>query len=63
MRRLRERQRTGVQIAPTPYTNEIVELLLDTYWLALADSEDRNAVGEAIYRALSDAAARHRADK
>lgn len=56
MQRLRERQRAGQQIAPTLYDNDILELLLDTNWLALADSEDRQQVGHAIYRMLKQAA-------
>jgi len=35
-RRYRERLRNGRIIAPVPVSNEIVTLLLDTRWLALA---------------------------
>lgn len=55
-RRYRERLRKGIGIAPTPYDNEIVAMLLDWDWLPLTESEDPNRIGEAIYRLLSDTA-------
>jgi hypothetical protein len=58
MRRLRERQRAGLQIAPTPYDNSIVEFLLDYGWLELSLSEDREQVGAAISRMVKEAASR-----
>jgi hypothetical protein len=59
-RRYREWLKIGQKVAPTPYSNEIVELLLDLGWLELAASEDRREVGAAIFRMLADTAARHR---
>ena len=61
-RRYRQRQRAGISIAPTPVSNEIIALLIDTGWLALAESEDVRRVGEAIFKMLSDAAKRERVD-
>ena len=52
--RLRERQRAGLSIAPTPFDDAIIELLLDLGWLELSASEQRSAVGQAIYRMLSE---------
>ena len=60
MRRLRERQKAGLSIAPAPYTDDIVALLLDTGWLPEADSEKREQVGIAMFRMLNEAAKAHR---
>ena len=54
MRRLRERQKAGLSIAPTPFNDEIVELLLDANWLELSQSEQRDAVGVAMFRMLNE---------
>lgn len=55
-RRYRERQAKGLGIAPTPYSDEIVALLLDIRWLSASESEDRYAIGRAIFAMLSEAA-------
>jgi hypothetical protein len=46
----------GERIAPVPFTDPVVGLLLDLHWLAEGESEDRRAIGEAIGRMLTDAA-------
>jgi hypothetical protein len=46
--RYRARLKAGQRIAPTPVTNEIVELLIVTGCLAIEVSEDRRAIGEAL---------------
>jgi hypothetical protein len=55
-RRYRERRRNGLAIAPVPYDNAIVGMLLDLGWLALGDSENHRAIGAAISAMLNDAA-------
>lgn len=59
-RRYRERVARGEKIAPTPYDNRVLELLIALEWLALAKSEDCQEVGKAIAAMLADAAAKHR---
>ena len=55
-RRYRKRQDEGIGIAPTPYTDEITDMLIDYGWLPLPESEDRRVIGEAIFAMLSEAA-------
>jgi hypothetical protein len=57
-RRYRRRLRRGEIVAPTPVTNPIVGLLLDLHWLEAAQSEDRRAIGKAIFRMLADASSK-----
>jgi hypothetical protein len=56
MRRLRDRQKAGLSIAPAPYNDEVVELLIDAGWLELSQSGWRDAVGLAMFRMLNEAA-------
>jgi hypothetical protein len=55
-RRYRERLKHGVKIAPVPFTDEIVGMLIDTGWLPVAVSEDRQQIGQAIASMLCEAA-------
>jgi hypothetical protein len=55
-RRYRQRLRDGCVIAPVPVTDQVIALLLDLHWLAEGESEDRQAIGEAIARMLKDTA-------
>ena len=55
-RRYRERRDKGYVIASVPVSHEIIGFLLDTRWLAEADSESRNQIGLAIAAMLTDAA-------
>ena len=54
--RYRKRQDEGINIAPTPYNNDIVALLLDLNQLLVENSEDPDAIGEAIFKMLSETA-------
>ena len=53
--RYRARLRDGVIVVGVPVTNEVIGLLLDTNYLALAESEDRGAIAVAIGEMLRDA--------
>jgi hypothetical protein len=57
-RRHRERVRAGVAIAPTPYTDEIVDALVRWNRLGPAEAYSREEIGEAMFEALIDAARR-----
>jgi hypothetical protein len=50
--RYRERQRLGVVVAHVPYNAPVLELLIQTRWLAERDAGDRLAVGLAIGKGL-----------
>jgi hypothetical protein len=54
--RYRQRLKRGERIAPVPFTDQIVALLLDLHWLVEGESEDRHRIGEAIGRMLRDTA-------
>jgi hypothetical protein len=55
-RRYRARLRQGLIVVEVEVSNEVIELLLDTNYLALEVSEDRRAIGQAIGEMLNDAA-------
>ena len=58
-RQWRARQRAGVAIAPAPYDDETVELLIALEWLDPADAGDPRKIGEAMF-AMHKATARRR---
>lgn len=47
-RRLRERQRAGVVVAPVVVNDLVVEVLIESGWLKPEQSEDRRQIGRAI---------------
>jgi hypothetical protein len=53
-KRYRARLASGCRIAPVPYSDDVVDALIDLGWLAMSDSEDRAKVGDAISRMLAD---------
>lgn len=56
-RRLRQRQRDGVVVAPVDVGPDLVEALIDLQWLSPGVSDNRRAIGDAIGRMLADMAA------
>jgi hypothetical protein len=52
----RRRLRKGEVIAPVAVNHAVVVMLIDLRWLRAELSEDRNAVADALRRALSEAA-------
>lgn len=59
-RRLRERQRLGLVVAPVPVSNDVIETLMTLRWLPVEKSEDRNSIGDAVARMLEELAASQR---
>jgi len=55
--RYRARQKDGLKIALTPFSDDIVGLLIDLNYLPVADSENPRRVGVAIFEILRDSAA------
>ena len=56
MARYRARQASPCIIAPVQVTVDVIGFLIDLHWLAMAESETRSRVGEAI-GCLRDASA------
>ena len=52
----RRRLRKGEIIAPVAVSHVVIGMLIDLRWLQADQSEDRNAVADALRRALSEAA-------
>jgi hypothetical protein len=51
----RQRQRAGEAVAPVRYNGRILNGLIRSRWLDSADCGDRQQIGEAIHRMLSEA--------
>jgi hypothetical protein len=56
--RHRARQRAGIAIAPAPYTSELVDALVRWNRLGSDETHSREAIGEAMFQVLADAAKR-----
>jgi len=55
-RRLRQRQRDGVVVAPVEVGPDLVEALIDLKWLSPMVSDNRQAIGDAVGRMLAELA-------
>jgi len=57
-RRFRARWRAGIAVAAVEFDGPVLDMLVRLHWLLEAEVTDRDAVGHAISRMITDAARR-----